>query len=82
MGKQASKVAVTRAAVIQRVNRKLRHDDEQLRATRSERARTDVGDYYVVDMNRNAIILRDVDPEALARKLGVLKPWESVVEDV
>jgi hypothetical protein len=81
MAKAGKKVAVTRAAVIQRVNRKLAHDREQLRATRSERARSSMGDYYVIDTERNVMVSDDVDPIALARELGVLKPWESVVED-
>jgi hypothetical protein len=70
---------VSLRAVIQRINRKLR-PDKTLKASRGEPARLDVGAFYVVDHRTNAIQQRDVDLEALARELGVLKPWEEVRE--
>jgi hypothetical protein len=36
------------------------------------------GRHYVLDWNDNVITQNDVDPEALGRELGVLKPWEEV----
>jgi hypothetical protein len=77
MAKQ-EKAGVTMRAVIQRINRKLAADDEVLKAVRGERLRLDVGDFYIVDTRRNFITGKDIDPEALARELGVLKPWEAV----
>lgn len=65
-------------AVIKRVNRALAHDDQQLRVTRGERLRMDVGDYHVIDWRRNLILNQHVDPEAMARELGVLRQDEAV----
>jgi hypothetical protein len=77
MAKQA-KAAITERALIQRINRKLWHDDEVLKTARSERARFDLGDYYVLDWRINGIVGKNVDPEEMGRELGVLKAWEKV----
>jgi len=71
-------VPVSLRALIARINRKLRADDQMLKATRGERARGDLGDFYLLDFNRNIIRDQRVDPEELGRELGVLKPWETV----
>jgi hypothetical protein len=55
---------VTTRAVIQRINRKLKPDLEMLKVTRGNRWRREVGDYYVIDFNRNWIIHKHVDPVA------------------
>ena len=69
-----TKVPVTMRAVIQRVNRKLKPDLEALKTTRGDgRMLLDVGRYYIIDYRMNAITHHRVDPEALARELGVLK---------
>jgi hypothetical protein len=73
-----SKTPVSMRAVIQRINRKLAPDLEGLKTTRGGRARLELGDYYVIDFNRNFILHKDVDPERMARELGVLQPWEEV----
>ena len=79
---KGQKAPVTMRAVIQRINRKLKADDEQLRATRGEgNAQRELGDYYIVDFNRNSVMRKDVDPAKLARELGVLKPWEEVTRE-
>lgn len=81
MGKR-ERVPVTMRALMQRINRKLRADDRQLRAARGEgNARHALGDFYLVDFNRNAVIEKDVDPEALGRELAVLRPWEQIVKE-
>jgi hypothetical protein len=72
---------VSLRALIARINRKLRHDGEILKTLRGERGRTDLGDYYIVDIQRNCIIQTDVDPEKLGRDLGVLAKWERVEEE-
>jgi hypothetical protein len=84
IGKNAGtvRVPVTTRALIQRINRKLAAQDEQLRATRGEgQARMELGDYYVINQNRNAVVSKHVDPEQCGRDLGVLRPWEQIVED-
>ena len=72
MAAKANTVPVTLRAVIQRINRKLAGEDKRLKATRGERARSDLGDYYLLNVNRNFIAAHHVDPEALARELGVI----------
>jgi hypothetical protein len=74
-------VPVTARALIQRINRALKKDDQVLRQARGERARLDLGDYYVVNTRRNFIDAQHVNVEALARELDVLKPYEHVVWD-
>jgi hypothetical protein len=77
---KATKVPVTVRAVIQRINRKLKPDLEALKVSRSERMRQEVGWYYIIDYKMNAITHHRVDPEKLARELGVLQDWEAVTE--
>jgi len=72
-------VPVSERAVIARINRKLKQDDEVLKATRGERARLDLGDYHVVNYRGNYVAQMNCDPERLGRELGVLKPFEKVV---
>ena len=72
------KVAVTERALIQRINRALRKRDEVLKRTRGTHALRDLGDYYVVDVRRNAVVAADVNPEAYGRELDVLAPYERV----
>jgi hypothetical protein len=40
----------------------------------------DLGDHYVVDVNRNVVVGTHVDVEAYARELGVLAKWEILSE--
>jgi hypothetical protein len=75
------KIGVTMRAVIQRINRKLAPDDEVLRAARSERMRMEYGDYYVIGTRVGGVNEKNIDPETMARELGVLHPWEEVWED-
>lgn len=68
------RVRVSRAALMARINRKLAADGEKLEASRSARAKQDLGEFYIrgeVGINHH-----NVDPVDLARELGVLKPWE------
>lgn len=74
------KAPVTMRAIIQRINRKLKSENEMLKATRGERMLLECGPFYIVDFGINAVMRKDVDPESVARKLGVLKPWEAVVK--
>jgi hypothetical protein len=74
---QPLKLPVSRAALMGRINRKLAAEMQKLKVPRSDRWRSDLGDYYIVDEHRNTIEAAHVDPVALARELGVLKPWEA-----
>ena len=72
--------AVSRQAVIKRINRALAKEDEALRTTRGDRWRIDLGDHYLLNLRTNAIAATHVDPEELGRELGVLKRWEHLAE--
>lgn len=74
------RVSVSRAALFARINRQLRKQDEALKVARSEKARQDLGDFYLLNLEFNGIIGKDVNPAELGRELGVLRPWE-VAED-
>jgi hypothetical protein len=76
-------IPVSTRALVQRVNRKLAKDNEQIRATRAgTRARVDLGEYYQLRFGRTAsepstnIIDTQVDLAQLGRELGVLESWE------
>lgn len=66
-------IPVTLRAVIARINRALAHREEMLHTSRSARCRAELGDHYVRDWRANSIVDTHVDPEALARDLGVPK---------
>ena len=72
-------VPITTRALVQRINRALAEDDEVLKAPRGEKALQELGQYYVLDFNRNAVTRKDVDIEELGRSLGVLKAFEKLV---
>jgi hypothetical protein len=80
MAKQTA-VPVTMRALVQRINRKLAKEGEKLKASRGGRDVAAVGDYYLVDLEANAVCGTFVDPEVLGRKIGVLAQWEHVAED-
>jgi hypothetical protein len=67
-------------ALIQRINRKLRDEDEVLKIPRG-RARHQLGDFFLLNWRLNIVVHDHVDPEPLARELGVLRPWEKVIEE-
>ena len=71
------KVPVTLDAALQRINRRLAGEQQSLRITR-DRWRSNLGDFYLLDLTRNVVVASHVNPEELGRELGVLEPWESV----
>jgi hypothetical protein len=79
--KKGLKIQVTTRALIQRINRKLAPDMEKLCVARSERMRLDVGYYHVIDFRMNGVTRVNVDPEAMARELGVLRDFEEMVAE-
>jgi hypothetical protein len=77
-------VPVSKRALIQRINRQLAKEGQagqMVKATRGDSARKELGDYYAVDLGRNAVVSKQVDLEDLGRKLGVLQPYERLEED-
>ena len=73
------KAAVTRQAVIQRINRALKKEGRILRKNRRFNDIT-LGDYFIVDIQSNSIARSgmDVDVEELAREIGVLAKYEKL----
>ena len=48
----------------------------RLYKNQSERAYSDLGYWYITDRDRAVIVAGHVDPVALAREMGVLRPFE------
>jgi hypothetical protein len=82
MPKKATITAtITTRALVQRINRKLADEDRRLKATRGDRARSSVGNFYVVDLKLKTIVAHMIDDlEEWAREEmpGVLAAWERV----
>ena len=80
------RIPITERAVIQRINRayiKLDGDKgRKLIKTRGEQAKVDLGDYFVLHRQLNAVMDKDVDPESLARELEALADYEYLFEEV
>ena len=78
-------VPVTERALIQRINRVLAKQDEMLKVTRGQRARADLGDWYVLDVQRNTVMRSNMSShlslEDYGRKLGALQPFEKLVRE-
>jgi len=74
-------VPVSTRAVIARINRALKPDYEMLKITRGYRAQLDLGQYYILNYNRNFIRNHHVDPETVARELEVLADYEEVIDE-
>lgn len=72
-------VSVTERALVQRLNRVLRRQDQVVRTTRhghDSRGFRDLGYHYILDFNRNQVVATHVDLEQLGRDLEVLHPRE------
>jgi hypothetical protein len=78
-----STVNVSEHALVQRINRKLKHQNERLRRLRGAgnwpppRGYHDLGEYYVVD-DCNCVTATHCDLEILARDLGAMHERETV----
>jgi hypothetical protein len=76
LARQRTTAPVSMRALIARINRRLKDDGALLKAARSERVASSLGQHFIV--RRNAITTQHVDPAKLGRELGVLSEWESV----
>ncbi|MGA3020308.1 MAG: hypothetical protein ABSF62_24575 [Bryobacteraceae bacterium] len=83
--KRSTRIKITERALFQRVNRKLNQDGEKLCTARSDSARQQLGRFYVVETGQqpkraasSGVAHVNVDLEKLARKLGVIQPWEEL----
>jgi hypothetical protein len=68
----AKSIAISHRALKGRINRALREKHRQVRADR----RGGLIHHMLVDTKAHTVVATDVDLEQLARKLGVLRPWE------
>lgn len=74
------KKPVTETALIKRLNRRLVKLDLNLRKCPARSPwHKSLGNYYLMDIKQNAINGMNVDIAALARREGLLKPFEEVV---
>lgn len=77
------KSTVSSRALVQRINRKLRAEDEYgevLKKTpeKNTQALVTLGLYYLLDVRRNCVLRSGVDLERFARQLGVLESDEVI----
>ena len=76
--KPSISVPVSLRAVCQRLARALARDGRTLKKTRAAPARKEIGDYFIVN-GGGEIIAHHVDLVQLARKIGVLQPYEHLL---
>ncbi|HSE41125.1 MAG TPA: hypothetical protein VLH08_10215 [Acidobacteriota bacterium] len=74
------KIKVSKAALIGRINRRLKPHREKLCKRRSSKYLAELGEYYVVNFNKNFVVNTHVKPEKYARELGVLMDYEETEE--
>ena len=76
MRKKPLLVPVSRRALFQRINRALAKKGGRLRAYCGGRPEPSLGEFYIVDTDRDLPIEGNCDLKELGKRLGVLKPYE------
>ncbi len=77
--KKQKQVPVSERAISQRLNRVLREKNQEIRKTREGTiARTNLGEWYIIDTEKNVVVYTNVDMEYHARYQKVLADWEKV----
>lgn len=71
---------VSERALLARVNRRLAGEGRMLKVARGEAARREMGTYFLVDFGENAVVNKNVSLAKLGHKMGLLRPWERMVE--
>ena len=77
------KIPVSKPALIRRINRKLASEGRmghKLKKIRGQAGRSSLGEYYIVDIDKNYILETFVNLEDCGRKLGTLQQYEKLVE--
>jgi hypothetical protein len=72
------KLKISEIALSKRINRALKKEGLRLKKTRPGRFQHELGDYFIVDLNRSFILEKRVDLEDYGRKIGVLEAWEEM----
>lgn len=76
-----NKVGISERALLARLNRKVVADGLQVKKSRPGTAsNAELGDYYVVDLNRGVVHSQHIDLEAWARELDVLAVYEQLAQ--
>lgn len=65
-------------AILNRINKLLVKQGQHCRRSESERARAALGRAFIVDLETNEVLDRNVDLEALARELQILAPGQRI----
>jgi hypothetical protein len=77
--KNQQKVIVSERALVARINRRFRAEDEalELRKSRSEAMKRSYGPYYVLNTRHNVIQgYNYINLEEYAKEWDALRPWE------
>jgi len=77
MAKTSQQLPVTVRSILQRAGRKLPEGQQLLRARPGVQER-EIGAFYIVDRTKGVIADSDDDLAALARRTGLLEPWERI----
>jgi hypothetical protein len=76
-------ITLSERALVKRINRVLKRKGSlgwQLKKARGGKVKSSVGDYYILDIERNFIMQPNVDIEEYAREIGVLQDHERFAE--
>ena len=76
-----NKVPVSERALLARINRRLRDDDEVVKKCREDsRAYYELGDYYILGISVGGINEKNIDLEDYGRELGCLADYEEMTQ--
>jgi hypothetical protein len=77
------KVPISERALLQRLNRALAKEDLMVKKSRSKDQDSrgnyvyrELGEFFVVNTQRNVVDSKNIDLEDWGKKMKVLKPWE------
>jgi hypothetical protein len=73
-----TKIEIGKTALMMRIKRRLDNEAKRLIAARGDRMVKSVGRYYLIDVESEKIVETKIEPEAFARREGILKPYEVV----
>jgi hypothetical protein len=80
MQSTVEKIPVSEKALMARVNRKLAREGERiLKSREGSRLRGNVGEFYLLDVNRNTVTGTHMELEHVAKEVGALRDYEQVV---